>query len=523
MARRVPTALAVAAGSAFLFVRVAPDVASKPLHQDEALAALVAARPLPEMLATVLVDRGGAPLHFTLAHATLELDASSEALRWLSVVFAVLAVALCHDLGRRLAGTVGGITAALLAGTSQLLAVYGSFGRMYALFAFAAALAVDLFARALELRTAGPAAAATAGGWMLAAAHPYGGLVVAAGAVVAVAIWRGRPVRPAIPTAVIGLAFVPLAFANVRLADRFSVGEGGGAGLADPEHAARLFVRALGGVAGGREPLFLVFAALGVIGLATLARRAPAFAAFTVLSLASVPLLLVAGSSGGDVADRLSTRHFLYALPLWTALVSTGVARVLQSRPPAVAVIAVGLVVAAAVLAPSVVEDPRELRSGTRQATAAPAAWLREHVERRDVLFPSAPVFLAALSATKEATPLSRGQPALVRRALERAHLPAESVHLAVPLDFAKRIDPAGLQQELGAAYTVNRWEFWLLVTAHGPFGDRPALARAAAIGWIGATTAIETGSPRLIGYLDQGRTALCGTVESLGGTCAAP
>jgi hypothetical protein len=194
-------AFAIAAAGAFLFAQVAPDVGSKPLHQDEALAALIATRPLPEMLETVLADRGGAPLHFVLAGAALELDASPEALRWLSVVFALLAVGLCYDLGRRLAGNVSGITSALLAGTSQLLAVYGSFGRMYALFAFAATLAVDLFVRALGARTAGAAAVAAGGAWLLAAAHPYGGLVVAAEVLVALAVWRGRPLRAAVPAA----------------------------------------------------------------------------------------------------------------------------------------------------------------------------------------------------------------------------------------------------------------------------------------------------------------------------------
>jgi hypothetical protein len=33
------------------------------LYEDEAIAGLISMRPLPEVLDTVLVDRGGAPLH----------------------------------------------------------------------------------------------------------------------------------------------------------------------------------------------------------------------------------------------------------------------------------------------------------------------------------------------------------------------------------------------------------------------------------------------------------------------------
>ena len=78
---------------------------------------------------------------------------------------------LCFDLGRRLAGPVAGGTAAVIVATSQLLGIYGSFGRMYSLFAFASALAVDLFVRAAELRTQ---LAAAASAWLLPAIHPFG-------------------------------------------------------------------------------------------------------------------------------------------------------------------------------------------------------------------------------------------------------------------------------------------------------------------------------------------------------------
>jgi predicted membrane-bound mannosyltransferase len=138
-------ALAVGAGIAVLLLRVVEDVRGKPLFEDEAVAGLIAARPLGEMLQTVWWERGGPPHHFLLSHIALAIDSSPFTLRWLAVVFAVATIPVCWDLGRRLAGPAAGATAALVAAASPMLAVYGSFGRMYSLYAFASALAADHF------------------------------------------------------------------------------------------------------------------------------------------------------------------------------------------------------------------------------------------------------------------------------------------------------------------------------------------------------------------------------------------
>jgi hypothetical protein len=157
----------VIGSAAFLLARLGPDVHGKPLFEDEAVAGLIGARPVGEIVATILWDRGGAPLHFLLVHVAFVFDESSTALRWLSVVFALATVGLCYDLARRLEGRLAGVTAAIVAAGSGMLAVYGSFGRMYALLAFAAALSADLFVRALDLRTTRAAAAAAAAAWLL--------------------------------------------------------------------------------------------------------------------------------------------------------------------------------------------------------------------------------------------------------------------------------------------------------------------------------------------------------------------
>ena len=183
------------AACAYLLRELAPDVGRKPLHPDEAVTGLVAARPLPEMLSTVLVERGGPPFHFLAAHVALLFDPSAQALRWTSVAFALGTVLLCYDLGRRIAGHTAGATAALVAATSTMLGQLGTFGRMYAAFAFTAALAADMFYRALEQRTTRAAVVAALAAVLAAATHTYGIFILLAEAVVALVLWRGTPPR----------------------------------------------------------------------------------------------------------------------------------------------------------------------------------------------------------------------------------------------------------------------------------------------------------------------------------------
>src|SRR5580765_1135279 len=97
-------AFAVTGAVGFLLARALPDITHKPWHEDEAVAGLISARPLGEVLHTVMLDRGGAPLHFVLAHLAFAIDGSPRTLRWLSLVFALSTIPLCYDLARRLAG-----------------------------------------------------------------------------------------------------------------------------------------------------------------------------------------------------------------------------------------------------------------------------------------------------------------------------------------------------------------------------------------------------------------------------------
>jgi hypothetical protein len=468
-------------------------VRGKPLFEDEAVAGLVGARPLGELLPTVLWDRGGAPLHFLLVHVALLFDSAPEALRWLSVVFAVATIPLCWDLGHRLAGPVAGATAALVAATSTALALYGTIGRMYALLAFVSALSADLFARALVLRTGRSAFVAALAAVLLPAVHPYGAIVVAVEAAVALAVWRGRPLRPALPVLAVGLLLLPFAVADLRLADRFTVGVEGEESLAGPGDAWSQLGRALESFTGGSGWTFAVLLVVGIVGTAVLLRTRTAFAVFGLATLLLPPVLFMLLRTGSVMG--LSPRHLIFALPLWAAAVGAGVARLTRGLPPAAVAAAVAAVGLVAVLSPpGGMQDPRDrdnvvlgggpagAATGARAQVGPPAEWLRETVRKGDLLYPFSSVFLAGLPATGDAVTLPYSQTTLLESAIERVGGAAGAVVVAVPTGEAA-VDIEGLEAGLGEGFEVSASPGWLLVRAEGPFADPvDALAPTAAV-----------------------------------------
>ncbi len=508
---------ATAGAAAVLLARIAPDVAGKPLFEDEAVAGLIGARPVTEIVVTTLWDRGGAPLHFLLAHAAFVFDPSPAALRWLSVVFALAAVVVSYDLGRRLAGGVGGVVTATVVAASGMLAVYGSFGRMYALLAFAAALAADLFVRALEERTTSAAAWAAAAAWLLPAIHPYGGLVVAVEALVALALWRGRPLRAAVPVAAIALLLVPFLVADVRLAGRFEVSSEASGRLATREEAWNQLTGALRGFAGGEGVFLIVFLVLAAAGAVVLARRQPAFVAWALVALAAPPLLSTLVRTGR--APDLSPRHLVFALPFWAVFIGAAVAMCVERAPVALRIGAVVGVGALAVLSPQGIPDPRSITYtaalGSQGALAEPAAWLRARVEEDDVLYPYSSAFLAALPEAGRARALPRGQSQSLLAAVERLDYPVPELFVAVPSGHTPFGELAGTGGEVG------RFDSWIVVRRPGPFAGEGALLLATAEVLASARRARGTAAPEpLSGWFELNATVLCESLSTLGTEC---
>ena len=495
--------IAVAGLATFLFVRLLPDVAGKPLHEDEAVAGLISARPLGDLLHTVVLDRGGAPLHFLLAHLTLGIDSSPEALRWLSVIFALATVPLCYDLTRRLAGPLAGLTAAALAATSQLLAIYGTFGRMYSLFAFTAALAIDLFVRALETRNRGTAIAAAAAALLPLAVHPFGAFLFGAELAVAAWLWRGRGIRDVLPVLGLACLALPLLLTDLRLSDRY-LPEGGNE-LTGGYSALEATTRALGGAAGGYGLVFVGFAVLAVVGAVELARRRPAVAAFTVSAIGLPPVALAIGAAAGATADRLGPRHLIFVLPLWIALVAVGVARIAARTPARVHLALPVAVVLAAVLAPAAVSDPRTIQTGETDAVKPAATWLSAHVSQRDGLYPYSPPFLAALPEAADARTFPR-EPVALERALGRTGQ-VGSVFVSLPLPGG--IAPDALVELRRSGVDAHELGSWLILRDRGPFQNgSDALASTARM--LEKAGPLLAGTPVAHAYLLQLRGTAC-------------
>jgi hypothetical protein len=491
-------ALALIGLTALLGARLVPDVAGKPLHEDEAVAGLIAARPIGDLLHTVVLDRGGAPLHFVLAHLALAIDSAPATLRWISVVFALGTVPLCYDLARRIAGRSAGLIAAVLAASSQLLLIYGTFGRMYSLFAFASALAADLFMRALERPQRRPALAAAVTALLPLTVHPFGAFVFAAEAAVALFLWRGRALRAALPVLAVALLSVPLLLADLRLSERYAPI---GRNLDSGTSSGAATLQALGGAAGGRGATLAVFIALAAVGMLTLARRRPVVAAFAFLVLAIPPPALAIASAAGLFNERLGPRHLIFMLPLWIALVATGATRLLVLLPSRPRTAAFAAIVVAAALAPSAVSEPRTMPTGAESAVAAPAAWLTKELAPHDVLYPYSPVFFAALPAAKEARAYSR-EPVALARAAKRTRA-THAVFISVPLRAP--INREALRQ---AGVRFRAFPSWLILESRGPFANGiAALESAVALLRTVIPVVNETGARA---YLEQIRVTAC-------------
>jgi Dolichyl-phosphate-mannose-protein mannosyltransferase len=477
---RYGAALVVAAASVFLLVRLAPDVRGKPLFEDEAIVGQIAVHGVVSVLRTVIWDRGGAPLHFVLAHVVLSVDGSAAALRWLSVIAAIATVPVTFDLGRRVGGQQIGALAAVVCASSGLLSVVGSFGRMYAVYALVGALACDLFVRAAERPTQGSLALAAGAAWLLPATHPYGGILLGMEAIVALVAWRGRPPRIAVPAILITASAAVFLIADVRLSERFDVGSHGHRAVATPSQALDQLTAAVRGFSGGIALLALVFALLAAVGLAWCARSQRGFGALAVLWLVVPPLLTLVARSPSVPSVKSEPRHLVSDLAAWAVLVALG-SRALSNRLPAPGrLAALGAVGVLALVSPVKARDIRTdvpfwASVGRPAAVAGPAAWVNAHSRAGGVLYPYSVVYLRTLGRAARSTSLPRAEASPMLAALRRAHYPVAGVALAVPID-GSTIDASLLRSRLGTAVEAGIFTDWLVLEAPQPLASPAAV-----------------------------------------------
>ncbi|HFD39470.1 MAG TPA: hypothetical protein ENJ31_06440 [Anaerolineae bacterium] len=122
------------------------------LWRDEIDAIRFAGRDLPRLIAGLWTPGENGPLYYLLLRPWLDLAGRSGfSLRFFSLFFGVLAVAMVYRLGRRLFPTqpAVGLIAGLLAAVSPYLVWYGQEGKMYTLAVFLVALALERYLAAL--------------------------------------------------------------------------------------------------------------------------------------------------------------------------------------------------------------------------------------------------------------------------------------------------------------------------------------------------------------------------------------
>jgi hypothetical protein len=377
--------LTLAAAGALALASALPAVWSEPLHVDEAVTLTLAPLGFGEIVDTVFVEKGGAPLHFFVEHALLEWPGGLEGLRLPSLVFFLLALPAAALVGRELVGELEAALGTLLLALAPLAVSLATFGRMYTLF-----LAAVLWASwgvLLASRTSGWAVWALAGAaagllvYVHPVAPPYIALVLATGVLHATGRLRHLATRAGIAAGAAVVAGLPYYLVALdRLRDRYGVHLDRprletSAGRSVPEESIHALTP--GGTAGA-----VLVGLLAVAGLAWLALRRPRDGAALALWIV-VPIAFFWLVPAGDT--RFFDRYLIPTLPFFLLAVAVGCLLPWRLTPRAAPVAAA---LAGAVLAWQAYEgvdrlrDLRALRLPTLVEAVAPN-------EDDGVLFPS--------------------------------------------------------------------------------------------------------------------------------------
>jgi hypothetical protein len=370
-----------------------------PPHEDETLALFVGRSSVGDLFGIVLGDRGGAPLHFVLAWIVAHSGGGLDALRLVSAFFAVASVPVLALLCARLTDRTVGLAATALASASWVLLFHGVYGRMYSLFLFTSALSYLALLHAVE--RGGRRAWSL---WTLAvlatvATHPYGALVLASQGVFV--LIRQVRVREAIAAfAAVGILGIPFWRSDLVLAGRFDVGVGtGGEKLGGPLSLLRYLRQVAGDFSAGYAVALPAVLALAAFGFWTLWRRRRETAVLTAVVFATPCAALLLAKLGSDTSPE--SRHLIFAVPFFTALVAAGLVAVPRLRPrlsPALALVGVAALLSSEVgwawhKTPPLFTGEPALRVEGREAASA---WLARTSRPDDVLFGYDPLFLGA-------------------------------------------------------------------------------------------------------------------------------
>jgi hypothetical protein len=396
--------LGVATATAGVAAFLVAQLHAWPPHEDETLALFIGSKPLPDMLSTVLGERGGAPLHFLLVHLAALVSPTLTAVRAISVVFAVASIPLVAMLLSRLAGRHTALVGTVLVAASWVTLFHGIYGRMYSLFLFTSVLSFLALFRALERRRALDWAL-----WALAllatlACHQYGAFILAIQVVFAAGVWyreRFALLAPLLSLVAIVAAAAPIWRSNLVLASRFDVGVGdGGTQLGGPLPVLEYLRATIGDFVAGWVVVLALVCGLAAFGIVVLVRERPRTAVLAGLVLAVPTVGLMLARVGGS-ASAPETRHLIFALPFFALLVAAALVRLASfAGPRAAPALALSVAALAATqiawgwnTTPTLYAGEPERRKAARDAAAQ---WLASTARPTDVLFGYDPLFLGA-------------------------------------------------------------------------------------------------------------------------------
>jgi hypothetical protein len=437
-----------------------------PPNEDEALAFFVSGRPLRELIQTVVQERGGAPLHFLLAHLAGLVSPGLTSLRLVSVVCAVASVPAIAALVGRLAGRRVALVATILVATSWMLLFHGVFGRMYALFLLTSTLSFLALLGALERGDRVRWAAWVIATLAVVASHPFGAFVLATQAGFVLVRWhreRVSPLAAGVSLLAVAVLATPLWLGYARLSERYRSAPDEDRGGLGPTELARYVRRVLGDFSVGWTPGFLFVLAVAGLGLAALARTRPRAAVLAAIVVPLAALDLIVGRVFGTT--QAGTRHLIFALPFFAMLVAAGL---LRAVPPRAFAVALGALVSAQLawawaVTPSLFagEDPVRVAARTRAAD-----WLAARARPDDVLFAFDPLYLGAWergAPYADATLVPRIDPRLMSSTLED-----EGEELGRGIWILDASSPDDLPERLSIAERLPGPEFE--ARAFGPF-----------------------------------------------------
>jgi hypothetical protein len=466
-------ALAVAAMTAGLGAFLLARIEEWPPHEDETLVLFVSRQPLADMFGTVISERGGAPLHFLIAHLVATLSSGLTGLRLISVVFAVASVPVVAALVAKLTDRRTALVATALVAASWMTIYHGLYGRMYGLFLFTSALSFLLLLHALDGRRRTWALWAVVS-LAAIATQPYGALVVGVQAVyVALRWWRRRfDLRPgAVAFAAVALVALPLWLTYRVLASRFEVGiiGEGNSKLGSPVDVLTYLAQTAGDFTAGWNIVTALVAVVAAIGLVALVRAKPQAALLSVLVLVLPALALMAVRSGSSLG--LESRHLIFVLPFFALLVAAGLVRItaLAGRAAPVALALAVVALAAGEIAwgwhktPALYAGENPLRTRAREAASA---WLAVTSRSDDVLLGYEPLYLDAANrgARFGQVLVPRADPRLMLDTLEDAERPlGRGVWV---FDATDEQDPAKRRYTIPARSPGDGFE----ARAYGPF-----------------------------------------------------